>query len=45
MGAPWYVIRFGRSSARAAYNCISHVLKAIPYKRLSPEKVICQSGR
>ena len=37
--APWYVIR-SDDKRRARLNCISHVLKAIPYKRLSPEKVI-----
>ncbi len=37
--APWYVIR-SNDKRRARLNCISHVLKAIPYKRLSPEKVI-----
>src|SRR6478752_7674267 len=37
--APWHVIR-SDDKRRARLNCISHVLKAIPYKRLSPEKVI-----
>ena len=37
--APWYVIR-SDDKRRARLNCISHVLKAIRYKRLSPEKVI-----
>ena len=27
------------ASARPRLNCISHVLKAIPYKRLSPEAI------
>ena len=31
--APWYVIR-SDDKRRARLNCISHVLKAIPYKRL-----------
>jgi len=36
--APWYVVR-SDDKKRARLNCIAHVLKAIPYKRLSPEKV------
>ena len=36
--APWYVIR-SDDKKRARLNCISHVLKSIPYKRLTPEKV------
>jgi polyphosphate kinase 2 len=36
--APWHVIR-SDDKKRARLNCISHVLKSIPYKRLSPEKV------
>jgi polyphosphate kinase 2 len=36
--APWYVIR-SDDKRRARLNCISHVLKAIRYKRLSPEAV------
>ncbi len=36
--APWYVIR-SDDKRRARLNCISHVLKTIPYKRLSPERV------
>jgi polyphosphate kinase 2 len=36
--APWYVIR-SDDKRRARLNCISHVLKAIPYKRLTPEPV------
>ena len=36
--APWYVIR-SDDKRRARLNCISHVLKAIPYKRQSPEAV------
>ena len=37
--APWCVIR-SDDKRRARLNCISHVLKTIPYKRLSPEKVV-----
>jgi len=36
--APWFVVR-SDDKKRARLNCISHVLKAIPYKRLSPDKV------
>ena len=36
--APWYVVR-SDDKKRARLNCISHVLKSIPYKRLKPDKV------
>jgi hypothetical protein len=36
--APWYVVR-SEDKKRARLNCISHLLKAIPYKRLSPGQV------
>jgi len=36
--APWYLVR-SEDKRRARLNCISHLLKAIPYKRLSPERV------
>jgi len=36
--APWYVVR-SEDKKRARLNCISHLLKTIPYKRLSQEKV------
>ncbi len=36
--APWYIVR-SDDKKRARLNCISHILKAIPYKRLSPDKV------
>ena len=36
--APWYVVR-SEDKRRARLNCISHLLKTIPYKRLSQEKV------
>ncbi len=36
--APWYVVR-SEDKKRARLNCISHLLKAIPYKRLAPELV------
>ena len=36
--APWYVVR-SDDKRRARLNCISHLLKAIPYKRISPERV------
>ena len=36
--APWYVVR-SDDKRRARLNCISHLLKTIPYKRLTPERV------
>jgi polyphosphate kinase 2 len=36
--APWYVVR-SDDKRRARLNCISHVLSAIPHKKLSVEKV------
>ena len=36
--APWFVIR-SEDKRRARLNCISHLLKTIPYKRVSPERV------
>jgi polyphosphate kinase 2 len=36
--APWYVIR-SDDKRRALLNCISHILSAIPHKKLSVEKV------
>jgi len=36
--APWYVVR-SEDKRRARLNCISHLLKTIPYKRVSPERV------
>jgi polyphosphate kinase 2 len=36
--APWYVIR-SDDKRRARLNCISHLLKTIPYKRLSQARV------
>jgi polyphosphate kinase len=36
--APWFIVR-SDDKKRARLNCISHVLKAIHYKRLAPEKV------
>jgi polyphosphate kinase 2 len=36
--APWYIIR-SNDKRRARLNCISHVLKTIPYKRMSTSKV------
>ena len=36
--APWYVVR-SEDKKRARLNCISHLLKAIPYKRLPPEQI------
>jgi polyphosphate kinase len=36
--APWYVVR-SEDKRRARLNCIAHLLKTIPYKRLSPDRV------
>ena len=36
--APWYVVR-SDDKRRARLNCISHLLKTIPYKRLTTERV------
>lgn len=36
--APWFVIR-SDDKRRARLNCISHVLKSIPHKRISPARV------
>ena len=36
--APWHVVR-SEDKKRARLNCISHLLKTIPYKRLPQEKV------
>ncbi len=36
--APWFVVR-SEDKRRARLNCISHLLKMIPYKRVSPERV------
>jgi polyphosphate kinase len=36
--APWHVVR-SEDKRRARLNCISHLLKTIPYKRISQGKV------
>ena len=36
--ARWWVVQ-AVDKKRARLNCISHVLKSIPYKRLKPDKV------
>ena len=36
--APWHVVR-SEDKKRARLNCISHLLKTIPYKRLPQQKV------
>jgi polyphosphate kinase 2 len=36
--APWYIIR-SDDKRRARLNCISHLLKSIPYKRVHRDKV------
>jgi polyphosphate kinase 2 len=36
--APWYIIR-SNDKRKARLNCITHLLKQIPYKRISREKV------
>jgi predicted component of type VI protein secretion system len=36
--APWHIIR-SDDKRRARLNCISHVLKTIPYKKTSRDKI------
>jgi polyphosphate kinase 2 len=36
--APWYIIR-SDDKRKARLNCVSHLLKRIPYKRVSREKI------
>ena len=36
--APWYIVR-SDDKRKARLNCITHLLKQIPYKRISSEKV------
>jgi polyphosphate kinase 2 len=36
--APWYIVR-SNDKRRARLNCIAHILKAIPYKKVRHEKV------
>jgi polyphosphate kinase 2 len=36
--APWYILR-SDDKRRARLNCISHILKSIPYEKLPAEKV------
>ena len=36
--APWYVVR-SDDKRRARLNCISHILSAIPHKKVRAEKV------
>jgi len=36
--APWYIVR-SDDKRRARLNCIAHILKLIPYKRLPQERV------
>jgi hypothetical protein len=36
--APWYIIR-SDDKRRARLNCIAHLLKAIPHKRVRKDKV------
>jgi hypothetical protein len=36
--APWYVVE-ADDKRRARLNCIAHILKTIPHKKLSREKV------
>ena len=37
--APWYVVN-ADEKLRARLNCIHHLLKMIPYKDLTPEKIV-----
>jgi polyphosphate kinase 2 (PPK2 family) len=36
--APWYVLR-SDDKKRARLNCLAHILKLVPWKRLKHEKV------
>jgi len=36
--APWYILR-SDDKKRARLNCLAHILKLIPHKKLPPEKV------
>jgi hypothetical protein len=36
--APWYILR-SDDKKRARLNCLAHILKLIPYKKLPHEKV------
>src|SRR5258705_5676878 len=36
--APWYIVR-SDDKRRARLNCISHILRSIPYKRVKQAKV------
>jgi hypothetical protein len=36
--APWHIVR-SDDKRRARLNCISHILKAIPFKKVRGEKV------
>jgi polyphosphate kinase len=36
--APWYILR-SDDKKRARLNCLAHILKLIPYKRLPRQKV------
>jgi polyphosphate kinase 2 len=36
--APWYIVR-SDDKRRARLNCISHLLKVVPYKEVPPDKV------
>lgn len=36
--APWHIIR-SDDKRRARLNCIAHLLKAIPYKRVKKDKI------
>jgi hypothetical protein len=36
--APWHIVR-SNDKRRARLNCISHLLKSIPYKRVSHDRI------
>jgi polyphosphate kinase len=36
--APWYIVR-SNDKRRARLNCISHILKSIPYKKMKDSKI------
>ena len=42
--APWHIVR-SDDKRRARLNCISHILRSIPFKRVRAERSSCPSGR
>ena len=40
--APWYIVR-SDDKKRARLNCISHLLKQIPYEKVEVEEIVLPS--